>query len=168
MADKASAVRSAWPSSFGMSPMKLPTDAAPSAAASNLRLGAELALHPFLHHRLRHDPHIEFGIEAAADALDHHHGLLQQQQFGARLHVEDFGILEELAEQLRHGDLARRAVHDRLADGAQGLREQLDRMLARHIACLEMHLGDAAVVAVEEAVQDLGEEAPLLYARAGP
>ena len=37
-------------------------------------------------------------------------------------------------------------------------------MLARHVARLEMHLGDALVVAVEEAVEDLGEEAPLLHA----
>ena len=57
---------------------------------------------------------------------------------------------------------------DRLADGAQGLREQLDGMLPRHVARLEMHLGHAPVVAGDEAVQDLGEEAPLLERRAAP
>ncbi len=39
-------------------------------------------------------------------------------------------------------------------------------MPPRHVARLEMHLGDAAIVAGDEAVQDLGEEAPLLHAEA--
>ncbi len=51
---------------------------------------------------------------------------------------------------------------DRFADGADGLREILDRVMARHIAGLEMHFGDAAVVARDEAQQNFGEEAPLL------
>ena len=129
-----------------------------------LELGAraEGLLHPLLHHRLGHDPHVQLGIEAAADALDHHHGLLQEQQLGPRLHVEHLGILEQLAQQLCHGDLAGGTVHDRLADGAQGLGELRHRMLARHVARLEMHLGDAGVVAVEKAVENLGEEARLL------
>ena len=53
---------------------------------------------------------------------------------------------------------------DRLADGADGLREILHRMMARHIAGLEMHFGDAAIVARDEAQQNFGEEAPLLQA----
>ena len=36
--------------------------------------------------------------------------------------------------------------------------------VARHIAGLEMHLGDAAVVAGDEAVEDFGEEAAFLLA----
>ena len=51
---------------------------------------------------------------------------------------------------------------DRLADGADRLREILHRMMARHIAGLEMHLGDAAIVARDEAQQNFREEAPLL------
>ena len=35
-------------------------------------------------------------------------------------------------------------------------------MMRRHVAGLEMHFGDAAVVAGDEAEQDFGEEAPLL------
>jgi hypothetical protein len=58
---------------------------------------------------------------------------------------------------------ARLAV-DRLADGADRLGEIVDGMVRRHIAGLEMHLGDAAIVAGDEAEQDLGEEAPLLRA----
>src|SRR3954462_10375379 len=37
-------------------------------------------------------------------------------------------------------------------------------MVARHIAGLEMHLGGAVVIARDETVEDLGEEAPLLRA----
>ena len=37
--------------------------------------------------------------------------------------------LEELAEQLRHRDFARRLAMDRLADGAERLGEVVDRML---------------------------------------
>ena len=51
---------------------------------------------------------------------------------------------------------------DRLADGADGLREILHRVMPRHVAGLEMHFGDAAIVARDEAQQNFGEEAPLL------
>ena len=93
---------------------------------------------------------------------------MQQDQLRPRLHVEDFGVGEELAEQIGHGDLLGRAAVDRLADGAQRLREHLDRMVRRHVAGPEVHLGGALVVARDEAVQDLGEEAALLQRRAGP
>ena len=53
-------------------------------------------------------------------------------------------------------------VVDRLADRADRLREALDRMMRRHVAGLEMHFGGAVIVARDEAVEDLGEEAPLL------
>ncbi len=53
---------------------------------------------------------------------------------------------------------------DRLADGADRLGEIGDVVMNRHIAGLEMHFGDAAIVAGDEAEQDLGEEAPLLQA----
>jgi hypothetical protein len=52
---------------------------------------------------------------------------------------------------------------DRLADGADRLREALDRVLRRHVAGLEMHLGGAVIVAGNEAEQNLREEAPLLW-----
>ena len=117
-----------------------------------LRLRPELALQPVLHHGLGHHPDIQLRVEAPANALDHHHGLLEEKQLWPRLHVEHFGILEELAEQLRHGDFTRRPIHDRLSDGAQSLGEQLDGMLARHVASLEMHLRYAPVVARDEAV----------------
>ena len=77
-------------------------------------------------------------------------------------HVEQAGDLEQQRQQLRHRDLVGGAVVDRLADGADRLGEILDRVVRRHVARLEMHLGDAAIVAGDEAEQDFGEEAPLL------
>ncbi len=65
-------------------------------------------------------------------------------------------------EQLRHRDFFGGAVVDRLADGADRLREALNRMVRRHIAGLEMHFGGAAIIAGDEAEQDLGQEAALL------
>ena len=53
---------------------------------------------------------------------------------------------------------------DRLADGADRLGEGGDIVRGRHVAGLEMHLGDATVVARDEAVEDFGQEAPLLLA----
>ena len=46
-----------------------------------------------------------FGSSVRADAFDHHHGLLQQQQFRARAHVEQAGHLEQQRQQLRHRDV---------------------------------------------------------------
>ena len=51
-----------------------------------------------------------------------------------------------------------------LADRANSLREILHRVMARHIAGLEMHFGDAAIVAGDEAQENFGQKAPLLLA----
>ena len=50
---------------------------------------------------------------------------------------------------------------DRFADGADGLGEILHRVMSRHVTGLEMHFGNAAIIAGDEAEQDFGEEAPL-------
>ena len=81
---------------------------------------------------------------------------------GPRLHVEDVGVGKELAQEIGHGDLVGRAPVDRLADGAERLREHLDGMVRRHVTRPEMHLRGAHVVAGDEAMQDLGKEAALL------
>ena len=47
------------------------------------------------------------GIDAARDALDRDHGLLQQHQLGPQAHVEEGGDLEQLREQPAHRDVAR-------------------------------------------------------------
>ena len=103
-------------------------------------------------------------VEVARHAFDHHHGLLQHDELGPRRHVEEGGDLEQQRQQLRHRDLVGAAVVDRLADGADRLREILDRMMRRHVAGLEMDLARRADSRADEAEQDLGQEAPLLHA----
>src|SRR5438045_624170 len=52
------------------------------------RLGAAVLAHPLLDQRARQGPDIGFGVEPPADPLDHHHGLLQQQQLRLRVHLD--------------------------------------------------------------------------------
>src|SRR5204863_5404022 len=49
-----------------------------------------------------------------------------------------------------------------LADRADCLRKARNRMMRRHVTCLEMNLGGAAVIAGDEAIKDFGEEPPFL------
>ena len=63
---------------------------------------AVVGLDPLLGDGLGRAPDVELRIERAGDALHHHHGLLQQQQLGPRLHIEHLGVGEELAQQVRH------------------------------------------------------------------
>ena len=55
---------------------------------------------------------------------------------------------------------------NRLADRTDGLREILDPMHARHIAGLEMDLRHAPVIALDEAIEDFREKAPLFESEA--
>ena len=112
----------------------------PRPASSMRPIGPEIALDPVAHHGLGGGPHVELRVEVAGHALDHHHGLLQHDELGAGRHVEQRRDLEQQRQQLRHRDLVGAAVVDRLADGADRLREILDRMMRRHVAGLEMHL----------------------------
>jgi hypothetical protein len=96
-------------------------------------------------------------------ALDHHHRALQQDQLGPRLHPEAFGHLEQIGQQPRHRDAAGIHAEDRLAHHAQGAGEFVDVAVGGHIARLEMHLGDAAVVLADEAQQDLGIDAAGIF-----
>ena len=109
-----------------------------------LRLGTAVFAHPLLDDRPRQAPDVDARIELPPDALDQHHRLLQQQKLRLRLHLELLGHLEQLRQQLGDRDLVQRQVEDRLADRAAGLGERVDRAPPRHIAGLEMHLGDAA------------------------
>ncbi len=88
---------------------------------------AKVAGNPAADHRLGRLPHVEMRIERAGHALDHHHGLLQQDQFRPRRHVEEFGHLEQQGQQLCHRDRIGRLAVDRLADGADRLGEFVDR-----------------------------------------
>ena len=89
---------------------------------------------------------------------------MQQDQLGSSGHVEEFRDLEQQRQKLRHRDGLGRLAVDRLADGTDRLRESRDIVLARYVAGLEMHLGDALIVAHYEAVEDLGQESPLFLA----
>ena len=115
-----------------------------AAASHEARLGPAVLAHPVLDQRPRQGPHIDARVEHPADALGHHHGLLQQQQLRLRLHLELLGDLEQLRQQPAERDLVQRPAQDRLADGAARLGEPGARLVRRDIAGLEMHLGDAA------------------------
>ena len=107
-------------------------------------LGPSSRRDPALDDRLGRGPQVVVGVQAARHALDRDHGLLQQDQLGPQMHVEQGGDLEQLAQQPAHRHLGRRPADHRLADRAQGLGEGLDRMVRRHVAGLEMDPGDAA------------------------
>ena len=61
------------------------------------------------------------------------------------------------ASRRRERDLVQRPAEDRLADRAARLGEGVDRAPRRHVAGVEMHLGDAAVIAGEKAEQHVRE-----------
>ncbi len=121
-------------------------------------LDAAVLPHPLLDQRAGEGPHIDLGVEQAADALADQHAFLQEQKLGLRLHLELLGHLEELRQEPGERDLVERQAQDRLGDGARGLGEGVDRLVRRHVAGAEMHFGDLAIVAVEEAQQHVGEE----------
>ncbi len=122
------------------------------------RLGAAIGAHPFLDQGPRQQPHVDRRVELPPHALDQDHSLLQQQQLRLRLHLKLLGHLEQLRQEPAERNLAHRPAEDRLADGARRLGESVERLVARHVAGLEMHLGDAAIVAVEERDQHVGEK----------
>ena len=86
---------------------------------------------------------------------------MQQQQLGARTHIKQTGDLEQQHEKLCHRDVFGGPIVNWLANGADRLRETLNRMVAGHIARIEMHLRSTVIVARDEAEQNLREEAPL-------
>ena len=122
----------------------------------------EMARDPFPHDRLGGGPDIKPGIERAPHAFDHHHGLLQHQEFRPGAHVEQAGHFEQKREQLRHRDVFGGTIVDRLADRPDRLSEAFNRMMRRYVAGLEMHFGGAAIVAGDEAEQNFRQEPPFL------
>ena len=99
-------------------------------------------------------------MELGRQPLDHHHGLLQQQQVRLGLHVEIAGDGEQPVEHLADRKLAHRLAAHRLAHRAQGRGEFVDRVMRGHILRLEMDFGDAAVVAGGQAIEDFGQPLP--------
>ena len=118
---------------------------------------AEMGAHPVLDQRPRQLPDVDLGIELGAHALGHQHGLLQQQQLRLHRHLELLGDAQQLRQQAGDRDLVAGLAEDRLADRAAGLGEHLERLVGRHVAGAELHLGHGAVVAAQEGDQQLGE-----------
>src|SRR5215471_5943200 len=110
----------------------------------------EIAGDPLAHNRIGCSPHIELGIKRTRNAFDDDHGLLQQQQLGARAHIEQPSNLEEQHQKLGHRDVFGGPIVNWLANGADRLRETLDRMVARYISRIEMHLRGTLIVARDE------------------
>jgi hypothetical protein len=77
-------------------------------------------------------------------------------------HVEVAGDREQPVEHLADRHVLHRKPADRLADGAQRRRELGDIVVRGHIARLEMDLGDAGIIAGDQAVEDLGQPQPRL------
>ena len=99
-------------------------------------------------------------IDGECDAFHHHHGFLQQQQVRLHRHVETAGDGEQAFQQIGDGDVLCLAAADRLAHGAQGGGKSGGVVVRRHIAGLEMNLGDAGIIAGDKAVEYFGEIEP--------
>ena len=76
-----------------------------------------------------------------------------------QLHAKQAGDLQKLRQKVRHRHCARGPSEDGLAYGAQGLREVVARVRRRHKAHRKVDVGDAPVIAHEEAMQGLRHEA---------
>ncbi len=88
--------------------------------------------------------------------------VLQHQQLWPGFHIEKLGHFEKQRQQLGHRNGFGGLAVDRLANGADSLRETRHIMRVRHIARLEMHFGDAHIVARNEAIENFGQKTPLL------
>ena len=111
---------------------------------------ADLLFHPALEERLGGAPQVELRVEVATEALDVQQRLLQQHELRLDLDVEAARGLEQAQQHLAERDVLERPVELRLADGADRPFELVDPRLRRHPAALDVQLGDALVVAVEE------------------
>ena len=130
---------------------------------------AEIALDPFAHHRLGDRPHVELRDRACAPRLrpppwSSAAAAVPAASACRTAPVTSNSSVSSFAIEMSSA----RAVVDRLADGADRLREALDRMVRRHVAGLEMHLGRAPVVAGDEAVAGFRRGSAAPSGRAGP
>jgi hypothetical protein len=102
-------------------------------------------------------PDVEFGVELPPEALDVQQRLLQQDQLRLDHHVEAPRDLEQAQQHGAEGNVLQRLVEDRLADGAHRGFHFVDARVGRHPAGIDVQLGDAPVVAVEDGQEILGE-----------
>src|SRR5579863_3441679 len=95
-------------------------------------------------------PDIQLRIQLAPQALDVEQRLLQQNQLRLDLHIEAARDLEQPQQDAAEGDVLQRPVEDRLEHGAHRRLHLFDARIGGHPAGLEVQLGHAAVVAVED------------------
>src|SRR6056297_255316 len=108
-------------------------------------------------------PDIELGAEAARNAFDNDHGTLKKDKFGAGFHAETLGDFEKVAQKLAHGYAGRIHAEDGFTDRAQRPGEFIDVTVTGDIPRLEMNLGDALIVALDEAIENLGVDAARVF-----
>ena len=109
--------------------------------------------HPALQIGLAGAPEVQIRVQLAAQPFDVQQGLLQQHQLRLDFHVEAAGGLEQAQQQLAEGDVFQRALEDRLADAANRRFKFVHAGVSRYPARVDMQLGNAAVVALEEGHQ---------------
>ena len=98
-------------------------------------------------------PEIEIRIQVAAQALDIQQGLLQQHQLRLNLHVEAARDLEQPQQEMAVGNILQRLVEDRLAHRPDGRLEFNHARVLGNPAGLDMHLGHAPIIPVEEGAE---------------
>jgi len=91
-------------------------------------------------------------------------GLLQQDQLRAGPHVEQAGDLEQQTSAASPSRFLRRSVVNRSPIARMACAKFSTGVVSGHVAGLEMHLGDPAIIARDEAQQNFGQEAALLHA----
>ena len=109
-------------------------------------------------------PHIQARDRGAGDALDHHHGLLHEHELRLRLHVEQRVVLRRAGRAAAPSTPRSPAAEDRLADGAQRLREVATECCAVHNRPRNAPAATRRSRA-QEAGEGLGHEAARLHAR---
>ena len=114
------------------------------------RAPAHLFAHPAFEEGLGRLPQIQLRIELPAEALDIEQGFLQHHQLWLDFDVEAARHLEQAQQGAAELDLFQRLVEDGFADGADRCFELIHPRSARHPAGVDVRLGDALVVALEE------------------
>ncbi len=109
--------------------------------------------HPAFEIGLGRGPQVQIRIELAAKAFNVEQSLLQQYQLRLHFHIEAPRGLEQAHQQLTEGNVLERSLEDRFAHTADRGLEFVDPRLRRNPARVDVQLGNAAVVALEEGQQ---------------
>ena len=110
-----------------------------------------------LQHRLGHRPDVQLRIQQPAHAFDVEQRLLQQDQLRLQGEFVFLRGAEDLDQHFGQRDFRQRPGEVRLADRARGRFQFVDADMRRNPAGLHVKLGDAAIVAIEDRHEILGE-----------